>query len=273
MPSKTFKTTIHRDGSMCFIPVPFDPKPVFGKVRAPVRVTLNGYSFRSTIAAMGGPPCIPLRKSNREAAGLEGGETMEVRLDLDTDARMLITPPADLVRALKAAPPAMGSLARAELQPPARARRSHRAGEEAGDTRAAHRRCRSSPAPSAGEKARALMPHRAHEALERLREGNRRFVEEVRRSHAAGGRDRRMELAAGQDPSAIILGCSDSRVPAELVFDQGLGDLFVIRVAGNIVAPSQVGSVEFAAERVPARGSSSSSAIRSAVPSSPRSKN
>jgi carbonic anhydrase len=94
------------------------------------------------------------------------------------------------------------------------------------------------------------MPHRrAHEALDRLREGNRRFVEEVRRSHAAGGRERRLELAAGQDPSAIILGCSDSRVPAELVFDQGLGDLFVIRVAGNIVAPSQVGSVEFAAER------------------------
>jgi hypothetical protein len=90
---------------MCFIPLTFDPKPVFGKVRAPVRVTLNGYSYRSTIAAMGGPPCIPLRKSNREAAGLEGGETMEVRLDLDTDARV-ITPPPDLVRALKAAPPA-----------------------------------------------------------------------------------------------------------------------------------------------------------------------
>jgi len=60
---------------------------------------------------------------------------------------------------------------------------------------------------------------------------------------------RRRELAAGQEPFAIILGCSDSRVPAEIVFDQGLGDLFVIRVAGNIVAPSQVGSVEFAAER------------------------
>ena len=58
-----------------------------------------------------------------------------------------------------------------------------------------------------------------------------------------------MELAAGQEPFAIVLGCSDSRVPAEIVFDQGLGDLFVIRVAGNIVAPSQIGSVEFAAER------------------------
>ena len=61
--------------------------------------------------------------------------------------------------------------------------------------------------------------------------------------------DRRQSLTGGQTPFAIILGCSDSRVPAELVFDQGLGDLFVIRVAGNIVAPSQVGSIEFAAER------------------------
>jgi len=64
-----------------------------------------------------------------------------------------------------------------------------------------------------------------------------------------GGHARRQELASGQEPFAIILGCSDSRVPAELVFDQGLGDLFVIRVAGNIVAPSQVGSVEFAAAK------------------------
>jgi len=71
----------------------------------------------------------------------------------------------------------------------------------------------------------------------------------VRRSHTLAGQQRRSEVATGQDPIAIILGCSDSRVPAELVFDQGLGDLFVIRVAGNIVAPSQVGSVEFAAER------------------------
>lgn len=105
MPSKTFKTTIHRDGSMCFIPLTFDPKPVFGKVRAPVKVTLNGYTYRSTIAAMGGPPCIPLRRSNREAAGLEGDETIDVRLDLDTAVRE-IKPPADLVRALKSAPPA-----------------------------------------------------------------------------------------------------------------------------------------------------------------------
>lgn len=89
----------------------------------------------------------------------------------------------------------------------------------------------------------------AHEALERLREGNRRFVSDVRSSEILTSQTRRRELAAGQEPFAIILGCSDSRVPAEIVFDQGLGDLFVIRVAGNIVAPSQIGSVEFAAAR------------------------
>jgi carbonic anhydrase len=86
------------------------------------------------------------------------------------------------------------------------------------------------------------------EALNRLREGNRRFVADVgRRPRVSGGR--RIELTLDQNPFAIILGCSDARVPAEIVFDQGLGDLFVIRVAGNIVAPSQVGSVEFAASR------------------------
>ena len=89
----------------------------------------------------------------------------------------------------------------------------------------------------------------AREALERLQEGNHRFVSDVRGDGALSSQTRRMELAAGQEPFAIILGCSDSRVPAELIFDQGLGALFVIRVAGNIVAPSQVGSVEFAAER------------------------
>ena len=89
----------------------------------------------------------------------------------------------------------------------------------------------------------------AHDALQRLRDGNRRFVSNVRRHDSLAGEARRAEVAAGQEPFAIILGCSDSRVPAEIVFDQGLGDLFVIRVAGNIVAPSQVGSVEFAAER------------------------
>ena len=101
MAARTFTTTIFRDGSTCFVPVPFDPRTVFGKVRAPVKVTLNGYTYRSTIAAMGGPPCVPLRKSNREAAGLEGGETIEVRLELDTEERV-VRPPADLVKALKA---------------------------------------------------------------------------------------------------------------------------------------------------------------------------
>jgi carbonic anhydrase len=89
----------------------------------------------------------------------------------------------------------------------------------------------------------------ARDALEALREGNSRFVADVRSSDTLASRTRRREVAAGQEPFAIILGCSDSRVPAEIVFDQGLGDLFVIRVAGNIVAPSQIGSVEFAAER------------------------
>ena len=89
----------------------------------------------------------------------------------------------------------------------------------------------------------------ATDALHRLREGNLRFVSNIRGSDAFVSHTRRVELTAGQQPFAIILGCSDSRVPAEIVFDQGLGDLFVIRVAGNIVAPSQVGSVEFAAAR------------------------
>jgi carbonic anhydrase len=89
----------------------------------------------------------------------------------------------------------------------------------------------------------------AREALERLQEGNQRFVSGNTSRDTFLSQARRNQLAAGQAPFAIILGCSDSRVPAELVFDQGLGDLFVIRVAGNIVAPSQVGSVEFAAER------------------------
>jgi carbonic anhydrase len=88
----------------------------------------------------------------------------------------------------------------------------------------------------------------ARKALELLREGNRRFVAERQRDGRTGA-TRRQEVTERQEPFAIILGCSDSRVPAEIVFDQGLGDLFVIRVAGNIVAPSQIGSVEFAAEQ------------------------
>src|SRR5918998_4703528 len=89
---------------------------------------------------------------------------------------------------------------------------------------------------------------RATDALDRLRDGNRRFVRQATATTAPTPAHR-AALVAGQQPFAIVLGCSDSRVPAEIVFDQGLGDLFVIRVAGNIVAPSQVGSVEFAAAR------------------------
>jgi len=90
-----------------------------------------------------------------------------------------------------------------------------------------------------------------HEALARLREGNERFVARLHDTNAPprAGPPLRLVPTESQEPFAIILGCSDSRVPAELVFDQGFGDLFVIRVAGNIVAPSQVGSVEFAAAR------------------------
>jgi carbonic anhydrase len=96
-----------------------------------------------------------------------------------------------------------------------------------------------------------MIPARA--AFDRLREGNLRFTSGVGGGDALLHQTRPQDLADGQEPFAIILGCSDSRVPAEIVFDQGLGDLFVIRVAGNIVAPSQVGSVEFAAARYPTR--------------------
>ncbi len=89
----------------------------------------------------------------------------------------------------------------------------------------------------------------ALEALERLLEGNRRFRSGKRSADGLSSLARRSELVTGQKPFAIVLGCSDSRVPAEIVFDQGLGDLFVVRVAGNVVAPSQIGSVEFAAEQ------------------------
>ena len=89
----------------------------------------------------------------------------------------------------------------------------------------------------------------ASESLQLLRDGNARFVADRPQAASMSGGARRAALVAGQEPFAIVLGCSDSRVPAELVFDQGFGDLFVIRVAGNIVAPSLVGSVEFAAER------------------------
>ncbi len=90
----------------------------------------------------------------------------------------------------------------------------------------------------------------AEKALKRLREGNRRFVSDASFFNKLSHQSRRHTLTVDQEPFAIILGCSDSRVPAEIIFDQGLGDLFVIRVAGNIVAPSQIGSIEFAVERL-----------------------
>jgi carbonic anhydrase len=105
---------------------------------------------------------------------------------------------------------------------------------------------RATPAP-------AMTIFDAGAALRRLREGNRRFVVGVRIRDALERQARHDELTLEHEPFAIVLGCSDARVPAELVFDQGLGDLFVIRVAGNIVAPSQVGSVEYAVSRSGAR--------------------
>jgi carbonic anhydrase len=89
----------------------------------------------------------------------------------------------------------------------------------------------------------------ALEALEKLRQGNARFINNVRGAEPILSQVRRADFVHRQNPFAVILGCSDARVPAEIIFDQGLGDLFVIRVAGNVVAPSQVGSVEFAMER------------------------
>ena len=95
---------------------------------------------------------------------------------------------------------------------------------------------------------------RSQEALSRLREGNLRFAGDLpSEANCLSGAARRSQLVEGQQPFAVILGCSDYRVPAEIVFDQGLGDLFVIRVAGNIVAPSQIGSIEYAAEVTGAR--------------------
>lgn len=89
----------------------------------------------------------------------------------------------------------------------------------------------------------------AIEALQRLREGNARFVSGISSIETVANPIRRGELVDGQSPFAVVIGCSDSRVPVEMVFDQGLGDLFVIRVAGNVVARSQIGSVEFATEK------------------------
>jgi carbonic anhydrase len=123
----------------------------------------------------------------------------------------------------------------------------------------------------------------AQEAYRRLCEGNRRFVNDIRSLDALQNGARRIKFAQDQRPFAIVLGCSDARVPAELVFDQGLGDLFVIRVAGNIVAPSQIGSIEFGAERFGTRlvvvlGHTRCGAVQAAIdavqgPGAPRSRN
>lgn len=107
-------------------------------------------------------------------------------------------------------------------------------------------------------------------ALQRLRDGNKRFVDQVVSLESLLSHARRGELAEGQTPCAVILGCSDSRAPVEFIFDQGLGDLFVIRVAGNIAAPSQIGSIEFAVERFGVRlvvvlGHSSCGAVRATL--------
>ena len=102
---KTYKTTLVHTDDASYVPIPFDPKAVFGKVRAPVKVTLKGYTYRSTIASMGGCTGIPLRRSHREAAGLDGTETLQVIVELDTAPRV-VEPPKDLVKALKAVPAA-----------------------------------------------------------------------------------------------------------------------------------------------------------------------
>ncbi len=110
----------------------------------------------------------------------------------------------------------------------------------------------------------------AQQALQQLQDGNRHFVSDDSSHSKLTHRTSRDEMLAGQAPFAIVLGCSDSRVPTEIIFDQGLGDLFVIRVAGNIVEPSQLGSVEFAAERfgtqlVVVLGHSQCSAVLTAI--------
>ncbi len=93
----------------------------------------------------------------------------------------------------------------------------------------------------------SMRPETGQEVLTLLKQGNARYVDSLTNTDAC--MQKRPELVKDQDPLAIILGCSDARVPVEIIFDQGLGDLFVIRVAGNIVAPSQIGSIEFAAEK------------------------
>lgn len=89
---------------------------------------------------------------------------------------------------------------------------------------------------------------KADETLKNLLEGNHRFMsgQTMHKEHAS----KRTELVKGQSPSAIILSCSDSRVPPEIIFDQGLGDIFVVRVAGNVADPVELGSIEYAVEHL-----------------------
>jgi hypothetical protein len=103
---QTFTATVVRDGPSCYVVLPFDPKAAFGAVRAPVVVTIGGYTFRSRVVAMGGPVCVVMRESHRKAAGLEGGETVTARVELDAAPRT-VAATADLLRALKAVPGAL----------------------------------------------------------------------------------------------------------------------------------------------------------------------
>lgn len=157
MSSKTFKTTIVREGSMCYIPVPFDPAPVFGRVRAPVKVTLNGYTYRSTIFSMEGMVGIPLRKSNREGAGLEGGETPRST----AGARRRETRSRAPCRFRESTPrraAGLGPLARAQLLASTRIRRSGHRSEEAGDAYTPDRDLGEGDCSAAGEE--TLSKHR-----------------------------------------------------------------------------------------------------------------
>jgi len=100
MKSETIEVTISCERSSCSIPVTFDPKVAFGKVRAPVKVTINGFTFRSTIARMGGKTFIPLRKNNRISAGVKKGDGVLVTIEADTEVRV-VEVPSDLADALK----------------------------------------------------------------------------------------------------------------------------------------------------------------------------
>src|SRR5215470_11222739 len=157
--SKTFRITLLREGAMSAIPIPFDPAEVFGKVRAPVKVTLNGYTFRSTIAKMGGEIFIPLRTSNREAAGVQGTETLPVTLELDEEKRKVKAAyrPGQSAQSRAAG---MGAVAGDELHPSARIRRGGGRGEKAGDAAAAHREGGEGQRDPRGEEAQAMKARR-----------------------------------------------------------------------------------------------------------------